>query len=57
MNSEQLTSTINTLCPTGGFATLYRVLKDIPGSFSILTSDRTAEQKRQELLKLIKEQR
>ena len=50
----ELEMAINALCVSCQFGTLHRVLKGIPGSFSILVSDRTAEQKRQELLKLLK---
>ncbi|MCP3890320.1 MAG: hypothetical protein GY702_15840 [Desulfobulbaceae bacterium] len=57
MQTEQMKSTITSLCLSGHFATLYRILKDLPGSMSILSSDQTAEQKRRQLLKLVKEKR
>ncbi len=54
MTSTEKIQAINSLCLSGEFSTLNRLLGDIPGAFAILISDATAEQKRQELLKLLK---
>jgi hypothetical protein len=54
MTNQEKAAAINSLCLSSQFSTLHRILNELPGSLSILSSDRTAEQKRQELLKLLK---
>lgn len=56
MKQQQIEQAINSLCLIGHFGTLYRVIKFIPGSKAILISDRPAEEKRRELLLLLKKQ-
>ena len=53
MTNQQLTEAINSLCLTGQFSTLHKLLNELPGSLAILLSDQTAEQKRQALLALL----
>jgi hypothetical protein len=54
MSTEELERAINTLCLSSQFDTLYRIIKSISGSKAILISDKPAEQKRRELLRLLK---
>lgn len=55
MTAQQLESAINTLCLSGNFWSLYQLIKDsLPGARAILASDQTADQKRRELLRLLK---
>lgn len=54
MTQQQTEQAINSLCLIGHFGTLYRVIKFLPGSKAILISDRPAEEKRCELLLLLK---
>ncbi len=57
MTHQETTQVINALCWAGKFETLYRSIKyEVPGCKAILMSDRTAEQKRRALLKVLKEQ-
>ncbi len=54
-NLEQMESAINALCLSGHFATLSRIPRHMPDAMIVLTSDQTAEQKRRQLLQLLKE--
>lgn len=53
MTTQQKIEAINTLCLSSEYSTLYKLLNELPGSLAILTSDKTAERKRQELLELL----
>ena len=55
MTQEQKISAINSLCLTNQFGLLAQLMTSMPGSLAILLSDRPAEQKRRDLLKLLKE--
>lgn len=52
----ELETATNSLCRSGHFGSLYRVLKNLPGAYAVLVSDCTAEQKRRQLLLLLKQQ-
>ena len=54
MSQKEIEAAVNALCLSSQYGTLYRVLKGIPGSLRIISSDQTAEMKRQELLGLLK---
>ena len=54
---KEIEALVSTLCLSGQYGTLYRVLKPIDGAYRILASEKPAEQKRRELLELLKKQR
>ena len=54
MSQKEIEAAVNALCLSSQYGTLYRVLKGIPGSLRIISSDQAAEMKRQELLGLLK---
>lgn len=55
MTTEEKISAINSLLVTNQFGLLAQLMAEVPGSLAILLSDRTTEEKRQTLLKLLKE--
>jgi hypothetical protein len=54
MTAREIESAINKLCLSGQLDSLYRILKPFDGAYQILISDKTGEQKKQELLGLLK---
>lgn len=54
MSQKEIEMAINSLCLIGHYSTLFRIVKNVPGAFQVLSSDQTAEQKRRELLHLLK---
>ena len=54
MTTQQKISAINSLCLTNQFGLLAQLMTSIPGSLSILLSDRPAEEKRRDLLELLR---
>lgn len=54
MSQKEIEMAVNSLCLAGHYSTLFRIIKNIPGAYQVLSSDQTAEAKRQKLLKLLK---
>ena len=57
MTITEIEAKTNSRCVASQYSTLFRVVKNIPDSLSILTSERRAEQKMQVLLQLLKSER
>ena len=54
MKTSELEALVNTLCLSAEYGRLYRILKPFDGAYQILSSDQPAEQKRRQLLNLIR---